>query len=75
MKLIRFWTAVGFLQTENEALGCLQDLLSRNFVRIGRKKYDGTAKTSQIHDLLWDLILREAKKEGHSIFSSLSLVH
>lgn len=81
-KLTRYWTAMGFLcsntidsNLEEVAMKCLEDLISRSLIMVKKRKVDGKVKSCGIHDLLWDLSLREARKEGEYIFANTCLNH
>ncbi|XP_031091171.1 putative late blight resistance protein homolog R1A-10 [Ipomoea triloba] len=69
-KLVRLWDAEGFLRAvdhrnmEEVAMECLQDLIDRSLVLIGKQSYNGKIKTIRMHDLLRDLCLREARYEN-----------
>lgn len=70
-KVIRLWCAAGFLNAEEKAEEkCMEELISRNLITVKKKNYDCTAKICGIHDLLWDLCLRQARREGQCIFGS-----
>ncbi|KAI3464090.1 hypothetical protein Pfo_020753 [Paulownia fortunei] len=68
-RLIKLWVAEGFLKPnetqslENLAEGYLKDLVDRNLILVYRRGSNGKIKSCNIHDLLRDLCLREAKKE------------
>ncbi|OIT01549.1 PREDICTED: putative late blight resistance protein homolog R1A-10 isoform X2 [Nicotiana attenuata] len=63
-KLVRLWTAEGFLKLEKDLQGeaekCLQDLIDRCLVLVCKKSLDETnIKSCKVHDLIYDLCLRE----------------
>ncbi|KAL3510385.1 hypothetical protein ACH5RR_029786 [Cinchona calisaya] len=68
-RLIRLWVAEGILRAEwpksleQVAEMCLQDLISRSLVMVRKRKSDGGIKSCGVHDLVRDLIFREAEKE------------
>ncbi|XP_052197979.1 putative late blight resistance protein homolog R1A-10 [Diospyros lotus] len=81
-KLVTLWAAMGFLHpnvpktVEEVAMMCLKDLIARNLIMVTKRKFDGKVKLCGVHDLLWDLSMREARKEGNSIFgNNISLSH
>ncbi|KAL6559346.1 hypothetical protein OROGR_004463 [Orobanche gracilis] len=65
-KLILMWIAEGFIQhrfgssLEETAESYLDDLISRNLVRVEKKKPDGKVKSCRIHDMLRDFCKTEA---------------
>ncbi|XP_019255702.1 PREDICTED: putative late blight resistance protein homolog R1B-16 isoform X2 [Nicotiana attenuata] len=61
--LINLWVSEGFLLAEFVGKDCLEDLVSRNLIMVRKQRFDGEGKTCGVHDLIRDLILREAKKE------------
>ncbi|XP_031091499.1 putative late blight resistance protein homolog R1A-4 [Ipomoea triloba] len=69
-KLVRLWAAEGFLRAvehmnlEEVATECLQDLVDRSLVIVGKHNYNGKIKTIRMHDLLRDLCVREARSEN-----------
>ncbi|XP_019163180.1 PREDICTED: putative late blight resistance protein homolog R1B-17 [Ipomoea nil] len=66
-KLVKLWVAEGFFGAVNNknleevAMECLQDLVDRSLVLIGKQSYNCKIKTIRMHDLLRDLCLREAR--------------
>ncbi|KAL6539804.1 hypothetical protein OROHE_011575 [Orobanche hederae] len=68
--LVKLWVAEGFLKpakdksSETVAEECLKDLIDRNLVIAHMLGSTGSVKFCNIHDLLRDLCLREAGKEG-----------
>ncbi|KAL8457119.1 hypothetical protein ACS0TY_034278 [Phlomoides rotata] len=85
-KLIRMWIAEGFIQQKNSGISLeetaesyLEDLISRNLVRVDKTKPDGKVKTCRIHDMLRDFckleggnerenFLQEMKKNSEGVF-------
>lgn len=61
--LIKLWISEVFLSDELEGRDCLEDLVSRNLEMVRNRSFNGEAKTCGVHDLIRDLILREAAKE------------
>lgn len=68
-RLIRLWMAEGFLKGSKErsleevAEDCLEDLIQRSLVMVGRI-INGKIKTCRIHDVLRDLCLKESQKDN-----------
>ncbi|XP_019186114.1 PREDICTED: putative late blight resistance protein homolog R1A-3 [Ipomoea nil] len=68
-RLIRLWMAEGFLKGSKEksleevAEDCLEDLIQRSLVMVGRI-INGRIKTCRIHDVLRDLCLKESQKDN-----------
>ncbi|XP_031091142.1 putative late blight resistance protein homolog R1A-4 [Ipomoea triloba] len=68
--LVNLWAAEGFFgavsnqNLEEVAMECLQDLIDRSLVLVGKQSYNGKIKTIMMHDLLRDLCLREARCEN-----------
>lgn len=68
-RLIRLWAAEGILRAEcSKSLEevadlYLEDLIKRSLILVRKKRSDGGVKSCGIHDLVRDLILREAQKE------------
>ncbi|XP_031120297.1 putative late blight resistance protein homolog R1A-10 [Ipomoea triloba] len=75
--LIRLWIAEGFIKVDSSqrnleelvAKDYLQDLIDRNLVLICKQSWGGNMKTCRIHDLLYDLCLRETK--NHMLVSTI----
>ncbi|KAL5723051.1 hypothetical protein ACHQM5_006495 [Ranunculus cassubicifolius] len=70
-KLILLWVAEGFVQAKGDekmediAEDWLEELIQRSMIQvIDRKYHGGSADTVRIHDLLRDLALTEARKDG-----------
>ncbi|KAF3612375.1 putative late blight resistance protein -like protein R1A-10-like isoform 2, partial [Capsicum annuum] len=61
--LINLWVSEGFLWEELVGRDCLEDLVSRNLIMVRNRRFNGEWKTCGVHDLVRDLILREAEKE------------
>ncbi|KAH0649993.1 hypothetical protein KY284_029905 [Solanum tuberosum] len=62
-KLINLWVCEGFLWEELVGRDYLEDLVSRNLIMVRNRRFNGEWKTCGVHDLVRDLILREAEKE------------
>nr|XP_016439668.1 PREDICTED: putative late blight resistance protein homolog R1A-10 [Nicotiana tabacum] len=68
-RMINLWVSEGFLLEERhksiEEMGreCLEDLLSRNLLMVRKRRWNNEVRTCGVHDLIRDLILREAGKE------------
>ncbi|KAI3472115.1 hypothetical protein Pfo_029603 [Paulownia fortunei] len=69
-QIIRLWAAEGFLSAEppksleDVSQECLNDLINRSMVMVKERRYDGSVKVRGVHDLLLDLILREARQNN-----------
>ncbi|XP_031107593.1 putative late blight resistance protein homolog R1A-10 [Ipomoea triloba] len=67
--LLNLWIAEGFVREdsgrslEEGAMDYLQDLIDRNLVLISKLSFFDNIKTCRMHDLLFDLCLREVEKE------------
>ncbi|XVE87360.1 hypothetical protein DITRI_Ditri18aG0111300 [Diplodiscus trichospermus] len=68
-KLIHLWVAEGFLPQEGEetpegvAEKCLNELIDRCMIQVGRLSLLGRVKTVRIHDLLRDLAISKGREE------------
>ncbi|KAK8996329.1 hypothetical protein V6N11_076566 [Hibiscus sabdariffa] len=68
-KLIHLWVAEGFLPQEGEetaegvAEKCLNELIDRCMIQVGRLSSLGRVKTVRIHDLLRDLAISQGREE------------
>ncbi|PHT52020.1 hypothetical protein CQW23_06482 [Capsicum baccatum] len=76
--LMRSWMAEGFLQLENDLEGeaekCLQELVDRCLVLVCKKSLDGTRiRSCKVHDLIYDLCVREIQKENIFIMNDIVL--
>uniref|UniRef100_M1BFI7 NBS-LRR type resistance protein n=1 Tax=Solanum tuberosum TaxID=4113 RepID=M1BFI7_SOLTU len=68
-RLIQLWIAEGFIRTssgsreslEEVAKHYLEDLISRNLIMAGKKRFNGEVKVCGIHDLLREFCLIEAE--------------
>ncbi|KAK4437203.1 putative late blight resistance proteinR1B-14 [Sesamum alatum] len=69
-KLIRLWAAEGFLKPdaskslEDLAEEYLDDLIERNLILVSKRSANGKIRTCNIHDLLRNLCLQNARKEN-----------
>ncbi|XP_022739896.1 putative disease resistance protein At1g50180 [Durio zibethinus] len=69
-KLIHMWVAEGFLPQEGEetaegvAEKCLNELIDRCMIQVGRLSLLGRVKTVRIHDLLRDLAISQGREEN-----------
>ncbi|PHU06615.1 hypothetical protein BC332_23104 [Capsicum chinense] len=61
-RLINLWDSEGFI-SEEVGRKCFEELVSRNLIMVRKRRSNGEAKTCSVHDLVRELILREAKKE------------
>nr|XP_009764457.1 PREDICTED: putative late blight resistance protein homolog R1A-10 [Nicotiana sylvestris] len=77
-RLIQLWVADGFLRNERvkslEEIGkeWLEDLISRNLIMVIKRRLNGEMKTCGVHDLVRDMILRQAEKEK---FMQVTRIH
>ncbi|PHU08031.1 hypothetical protein BC332_24520 [Capsicum chinense] len=76
--LMRSWMAEGFLKLENDLEGeaerCLQELVNRCLVLVCKKSLDGTRiRSCKVHDLIYDLCVREIQKENIFIMNDIVL--
>ncbi|XP_073125322.1 putative late blight resistance protein homolog R1A-3 [Henckelia pumila] len=68
-KLIKLWIAEGYIKQSSskslEEVGeeYLEDLMGRNLILVGEKRYDGKLKTCVVHDLLREWCLSKALDE------------
>lgn len=68
-KLIQLWVAEGLVQQrcsgtiEEVAEDYLEELIGRSMVQVSTRRSNGSIKTCQIHDLLRDLSVSEAKED------------
>ncbi|KAI3839616.1 hypothetical protein MKW92_041408 [Papaver armeniacum] len=71
-KLFQYWIAEGFaekkgkLTAEDVAEQCLEELINRNMIQVGRLRCDGRVKTCHIHDLLHDISVAESNEDQFS---------
>ncbi|XP_019189580.1 PREDICTED: putative disease resistance RPP13-like protein 3 [Ipomoea nil] len=69
-EIVYFWVSEGFLSVmrskslEDVARESIQDLIDRNLVQVCSLNASGKTKKCQIHDVLRDLALIEAKREN-----------
>ncbi|KAM3321341.1 putative late blight resistance protein R1A-10 [Capsicum chacoense] len=75
-RLVRSWMAEGFLKLENDLEGeaekCLQELVDRCLVLVCKKSLDGTKiRSCKVHDLIYDLCLREIQRENIFIMNDI----
>lgn len=68
-KLIRLWTAEGFIPPRNRealdetAADYLEELVQRCMVQVVKRRSDGSVKILRVHDLIRDLCILEAKED------------
>ncbi|XP_059650140.1 putative disease resistance RPP13-like protein 3 [Cornus florida] len=75
MRLIRLWTAEGFVQVGEDGLltieevaeGYVYDLLNRSLIQVTEKTIDGRARTCRIHDLLREIISIPKSREQNVV--------
>ncbi|PHT52283.1 hypothetical protein CQW23_06745 [Capsicum baccatum] len=77
-RLVRSWMAEEFLKLENDLEGeaekCLQVLVDRCLVLVCKKSLDGTKiRSCKVHDLIYDLCLREIQRENIFIMNDIVL--
>ncbi|OIT01579.1 putative late blight resistance protein -like r1b-16 [Nicotiana attenuata] len=71
-RLVRLWTAEGFLKSEEEAEKCLQELIDRFLVLVNRKsRYETKIRSCKVHDLIYELYLREAEKKTFFVINDI----
>ncbi|KAJ3687660.1 hypothetical protein LUZ61_016824 [Rhynchospora tenuis] len=69
-RLIRMWVAEGFIPKqerktmEETAEDCLEQLLKRSMVRVTSRSPNGSIKYCEVHDILFDFVIRQAEKEN-----------
>ncbi|XP_031283643.1 disease resistance protein RPM1-like [Pistacia vera] len=67
-RLIRLWIAEGFVQCNNHltsevaAEEYLKELIDRSLVQVSKRKASGQAKSSRVHDLMYEIIRRKMKE-------------
>ncbi|XP_059658823.1 disease resistance protein RPM1-like [Cornus florida] len=70
MKLIRLWTAEGFVEakegmtSEEVAEGYLNELVNRSLVQVAMICYDGRLRRSRIHDLFREIIISKSIEQS-----------
>ncbi|GER56742.1 NBS-LRR type resistance protein [Striga asiatica] len=76
-KLIRMWIAEGFIQQrtdhtlEETAESYLEELISRNLIRVEKRKPEGRVKTCRIHDMLREFCKTMAGKERENFLQEI----
>ncbi|XP_057792305.1 putative late blight resistance protein homolog R1B-14 [Salvia miltiorrhiza] len=63
-KLIKLWIAEGFVEVEEEAIECLEDLVKRSLVLVKKRKPDGKIKSSGLHDMVREICRRRGEEEN-----------
>ncbi|PHT52586.1 hypothetical protein CQW23_07048 [Capsicum baccatum] len=72
--LMRAWMAEGFLKFEGVAEKCLQELVDRCLVLVCKRSLDGTKiRSCKVHDLIYDLCLREIQRGNVFIMNDIVL--
>ncbi|XP_028753139.1 putative late blight resistance protein homolog R1A-10 [Neltuma alba] len=67
--LIQLWVAEGFIRhsdpiiVEDVAKDCVDELIDRSLIQVGRRRSDGGIKTCRIHDSLRELCISESMEE------------
>ncbi|KAH0757237.1 hypothetical protein KY290_020730 [Solanum tuberosum] len=71
-RLIQLWIAEGFIRTfgsdkslEEVAIDYLKDLISRNLIQAGKRRFNGEIKACGIHDILREFCLKEVEMTKH----------
>ncbi|XP_055809107.1 putative late blight resistance protein homolog R1A-10 [Solanum dulcamara] len=79
-RLIKLWIAAKFVNCtperdfEEVAEGYLRDLIDRSLILVKKRTSSGMVKTCEVHDLLHDLIIREAWKERSIYFTKSNVI-
>ncbi|XP_010327076.1 putative late blight resistance protein homolog R1B-14 isoform X1 [Solanum lycopersicum] len=79
-KLMKLWIAAEFVKRtpekdfEEVAHGYLRDLIDRSLIMVKKLTSSGEVKTCKVHDLLHDLIIREAWKERLIYFTKSNVI-
>ncbi|XP_058067574.1 disease resistance protein RPP8-like [Magnolia sinica] len=65
-KLIRLWTAEGFVEPAREEAAevCLEELIHRSLIQVAKRSSIGGVKSCRIHDLLRELSISKAKEDN-----------
>nr|GMC89071.1 putative late blight resistance protein homolog R1B-16 [Ipomoea batatas] len=69
-KLVELWISEGFIdirekvRVEEEAEGCLNELIRSNLIMVFETEYDGHILSCVVHDLVRDFCLTKAKEEN-----------
>ncbi|XP_057792301.1 putative late blight resistance protein homolog R1B-16 [Salvia miltiorrhiza] len=63
-KLIKLWTAEGFVEVEEETIEYLEDLVKRSLVLVKKRKSDGKIKSCGLHDMVREICRRRAEEEN-----------
>ncbi|XP_022736200.1 disease resistance protein RPM1-like [Durio zibethinus] len=75
MKLIRLWTAEGFVELkqgktqEEVAEGFFNELLSRSLIQVAGTTSDGRVKSCRIHDLLREIIILKSREQNFAVIA------
>ncbi|XP_019192056.1 PREDICTED: putative late blight resistance protein homolog R1B-8 isoform X2 [Ipomoea nil] len=75
-KLIRLWSAEGFLKVDGDKTGeevaeeCLVDLVDRSLVLVRKQSLSGEIKTCKVHDLLFAFCLTKSRNENFAFVQS-----
>ncbi|XP_049390194.1 putative late blight resistance protein homolog R1A-3 [Solanum stenotomum] len=71
-RLIQLWIAEGFIGTfgsdkslEEVAVDYLEDLISRNLIQPGKRRFNGEIKACGVHDILREFCLKEVEMTKH----------
>ncbi|XVE57353.1 hypothetical protein DITRI_Ditri04bG0084400 [Diplodiscus trichospermus] len=75
MKLIRLWTAEGFVEVkqgktqEEVAEEFFNELLNRSLIQVAGTTSDGRVKTCRIHDLLREIIISKSREHNFAVIA------
>ncbi|KAA8521226.1 hypothetical protein F0562_011937 [Nyssa sinensis] len=70
MRLIRLWTAEGFILVregrtlEEVAEGYLNDLLNRSLIQVAERTIDGRVRRCRIHDLIREIFVSKSREQN-----------
>ncbi|XP_022717060.1 disease resistance protein RPM1-like isoform X2 [Durio zibethinus] len=74
-KLIRLWTAEGFVEVkqgktqEEVAEGFFNELLNRSLIQVAGTTSDGRVKSCRIHDLLREIIILKSREQNFAVIA------
>ncbi|XP_057792304.1 putative late blight resistance protein homolog R1B-16 isoform X2 [Salvia miltiorrhiza] len=72
-KLIKLWIAQGFVESEEEAIEYLEDLVKRSLVLVTERKSDGKIRSCGVHDMVREICRRRGEEEN--IQHRVSIAH
>uniref|UniRef100_M1BZ79 Disease resistance protein n=1 Tax=Solanum tuberosum TaxID=4113 RepID=M1BZ79_SOLTU len=79
-RLIKQWIAAMFVNCtpekdfEEVSEGYLRDLIDRSLIMVKKMTSSGKVKTCEVHDLLYDIIVRESQKERFIYFTKSNVI-